>query len=233
MDCPEWAAYISYLIKKYCETDSETKSICDLGCGTGSVDVPLAQMGYEIIGIDNAEEMLVEASSREGGEMVLWSMQDITDFELPGKVDCFISVLDTLDHILDEDVLKGIFEKVYENLEDGGVFVFDVITMKHLAETFGDNVFFQDYEEFTLLWDNFFDEETNVNHAMLTFFEEVEDGLYCRYDGELTEKFYPEEFFIEAGKKAGLTHMITLGELKKEAPSEDEERIFMVFRKNK
>jgi len=233
MDCPAWAAYISSLINKYCETNSETKTICDLGCGTGSVDVPLAKLGYSVIGLDNAEEMLVEAASREGGEDVIWTMQDLTEFELPEKVDCFISVLDTLDHILDEDVLMEVFKKVYENLEDGGVFVFDVITLKHLEETFGDNVFFQDYEEFTLLWDNFYDEETMTNHAMLTFFEEEEEGLYRRYDGELTERFYPENFFIEAAKEAGLSHMVTLGELKNEAPSEDEERIFLVFRKNK
>ena len=234
MDCEKWAVYLSDIIKKYLATGNKNPDIIDLGCGTGSVDVPLmkATKANSLVGLDNAEEMLSVAASREGGDEIIWSAQDITDFELPGNVDVFVSLLDTLDHIMDAEVLSGIFKKVSEYLNDGGLFVFDVITKKHLEETFGDNVFFQDYGEFTLLWDNDYDSEEEVNTAYLTFFEEEEDGLYRRYDGELIERFYSEDDLKDMASKAGLTHLGTFGELKMTSPDEDEERIFLVFRKN-
>ena len=65
----------------------------------------------------------------------------------------------------------------------------------------------------------------------MTLFALTEEGLYERFDGELIEKYYPAEFFIAAGEKAGLTLLAVYGELKDNDPSEDEERIFYVFRK--
>ena len=229
MDCPKWASYVKGLIGKYCRTDSETKSIIDLGCGTGSVDIPLALAGFDVIGIDNAPAMLEMATSKEDSEKVMWVDSDIVDFELDGKTDCFISMLDTLDHITDQDALNRIFINVSEHLLPGGVFIFDVITRKHLSETLGSNIFYQDYEDFLLLWVNHFDEESEINTAELTFFEDDGTGKYDRYDGDLVERFYTKEFLIKLAEGAGLVHKATYGELSDEAPAEDEERIFMVF----
>ena len=89
----------------------------------------------------------------------------------------------------------------------------------------------EDYDDFTLLWVNDFDPETKINTAGLTLFALTEEGLYERFDGELVEKYYPPEFFTAAGEKAGLVLLAVYGELKDNDPSEDEERIFYVFRK--
>ena len=229
MDCEAWAGYLSRLISEYCRTGSEVKTVIDLGCGTGSVDIPLADSGYDVIGIDNAPAMLEVASAKENADKVQWILRDITDIELDFQADCFLSLLDTLDHITDEKVLGNIFNNVSKYLLPGGVFIFDVITRKHLAETFADNIFYQDYEDFLLLWVNRYDPDTEINTAELTFFEDDGTGRYIRSDGDLVERFYPESFFIEAASSAGLKHLKTFGELSLEAPSSDEERIFMVF----
>ena len=226
MDCGRWADYISALINDFCKTSSSQKKIVDLGCGTGSVDIPLALKGFDVTGIDNAQVMLEVASAKKDSEKVCFVLGDITDLGMDYDADCFVSLLDTLDHILD---LQKIFMNVYEHLLPGGVFIFDVITLKHLEETFADNVFYQDYEDFLLLWVNNYDSEENINTAELTFFENDGCGRYIRYDGDLKERFYPEDLLIEMGSKAGLVHKATFGELSDEAPDDDEERIFMVF----
>ena len=229
MDCIAWADFISMLIERH--SSKKTRSITDLGCGTGSVTIELAKKGYDMTGIDSAEEMLAQASSKEGSENVFWSVQDITDFDIGGKTDCFISTLDTVDHITDETALEKLFANAGACLEEGGLFIFDAITLHHLEDTLGDNIFYEDYDEFTLLWVNGFDPETKVNTAELTLFALTEDGLYERFDGDLVEKFYPHEFFVSAGHKAGLELLAVYGELKDNEPSEDEERIFYVFGK--
>lgn len=229
MDCIAWADFISMLIERH--SPKKTRSITDLGCGTGSVTIELAKKGYDMTGIDSAEEMLAQASSKEGAGNVFWSVQDITDFDIGGKTDCFISTLDTVDHITDETALEKLFGNAGACLEDGGLFIFDAITLHHLEDTLGDNIFYEDYDEFTLLWVNGFDPETKVNTAELTLFALTEDGLYERFDGDLVEKYYPQEFFVSAGQKAGLELLAVYGELKDNEPSEDEERIFYVFGK--
>lgn len=229
MDCIAWADFISMLIKRH--SGRPVGSIADLGCGTGSVTIELAKKGYDMTGIDSAEEMLAQASSKEGSEEVFWSVQDITDFDIGGKADCFISTLDTVDHITDGEALERLFASVGDKLEEGGLFIFDAITEHHLADTLSDNIFYEDYDDFTLLWVNSFDEETKFNTAELTLFALTEEGLYDRFDGELVEKYYPAEFFVSAGEKAGLSLLAVYGELKDNDPSEDEERIFYVFGK--
>ena len=187
MDPEAWADFISMLIGRH--SGIKTESITDLGCGTGSVTIALAEKGYSMTGLDSAEEMLAQATAKDGAEKVLWSAQDITAFDIGGKSDCFISTLDTVDHIMDEGALGRLFANVGECLEEGGVFIFDAITMHHLEDTLSDNVFYEDYDDFTLLWLNSFDPETKVNTAELTLFALTEEGLYERFDGELTEKY--------------------------------------------
>lgn len=229
MDAGAWADFISMLIERH--SGIKTVNITDLGCGTGSVTIGLSKKGYDMTGIDSAEEMLAQASSKEGAEDVFWSVQDITDFDIGGKTDCFISTLDTVDHITDAGALERLFVSVGENLEDNGLFIFDAITEHHLKDTLADNIFYEDYDDFTLLWVNGFDSKTKINKAELTLFAHTGEGLYERFDGELVEKYYPSEFFTSCGKKAGLELLAVYGELKDNEPSENEERIFYVFRK--
>ena len=229
MDPVAWADFISMLIKRHASRN--IISVTDLGCGTGSVTIELANKGFDMTGIDSAEEMLSQATSKDGADKVFWSAQDITGFDIGGKTDCFISTLDTVDHITDGPALEKLFANAGACLEDGGLFIFDAITEHHLESTLSDNVFYEDYDDFTLLWLNGYDKETKTNTAELTLFALTDEGLYERFDGELVEKHYPPEFFINAASKAGMELIATYGELKDSAPEENEERIFYVFGK--
>ena len=53
--------YIHNLILKH---KRGAASILNLGCGTGRHDLLLAQMGYEVTGVDQSEEMLAVANSQ-------------------------------------------------------------------------------------------------------------------------------------------------------------------------
>lgn len=212
------------LIKKHCNAKGDgedgKKILCDLGCGNGRVTVNFKDLGYEVIGIDSSIEML--DSAREIGEGILWLCQDITDIDLFGSCDVFVSLLDTVNHITDEEGIRKIFGSFRNFLNEGGLFIFDIGTYEHFSKTLGDQVFFEDYDEFTLLWNNSFDEETGMNLAELTLFEKTEDETYVRYDGVIEERFYDEDFFIKTGEKEGLKLVDRV---------EDGERVFLAFRK--
>ena len=51
----EWKSYLEELLKEYGVQDG---LVLDLGCGTGTMTELLAADGYDMIGVDNSEEML-------------------------------------------------------------------------------------------------------------------------------------------------------------------------------
>ena len=51
----EWADYLWKLLREYGIADG---LVLELGCGTGSMTELLASKGYDMIGVDNSEDML-------------------------------------------------------------------------------------------------------------------------------------------------------------------------------
>ena len=227
-DTDAWGPYILGLITDYCK--AEDKTVTDLGCGTGVITNYLASKGFEVTGVDLSPDMLAIASSGDETGTVSWICADITSYEGP-SCGCFISTMDTVGHITDKDSLAKMFCAVSALLEEGGTFILDATTKHHFEDTLGENVFYEDYDDFTLLWVNHYDKESKINHAELTLFELTEDDLYDRYDGELTARCYLPEELEELAKNAGLKTLAMFGDLNREEPSGKDERIFYVFGK--
>ena len=77
----EWCEYLTGLMREYGVRDG---LVLDLGCGTGNMTELLAKAGYDMIGADNAEEMLEIAMEKrdKSGHDILYLLQDMQDFEL-------------------------------------------------------------------------------------------------------------------------------------------------------
>ena len=85
IDYEEWADYITGHLREY---GIEDGLVLELGCGTGTMTGLLADKGYDMIGVDNSEEMLAEAMEKrvESGQDILYLLQDMQEFELYGTV---------------------------------------------------------------------------------------------------------------------------------------------------
>lgn len=124
----EWADYLGKILKEYGIDDG---LVLDLGCGTGSMTEMLASSGYDMIGVDNAEEMLEIAMEKkvESGHDILYLLQDMREFELYGTVRAVISACDSVNYITDDEDLTEVFRLVNNYLDPGnGLFVFDFNT---------------------------------------------------------------------------------------------------------
>ena len=75
----EWCEYLTGLLK---EQGVTAGLLLDLGCGTGSLTELLADAGYDMIGVDNSEEMLELA--RESGIVVMCTKKRM--YEACGKL---------------------------------------------------------------------------------------------------------------------------------------------------
>lgn len=133
--------------------------VADLGCGTGELTLMLAQAGYDMIGIDQSEEMLcvVRDKAEQLGldEGLLLLRQDLRSLDLYGTIRAAVSTFDTLNHVpeLDKVIANAAFF-----MEKGGVFLFDLNTPYKHRCVLGDNEFTFEQADAVCVWKNRYNE---------------------------------------------------------------------------
>ncbi len=165
--------------------------LLDLGCGTGSMSVKMAQRGFDVIGVDSSVGMLNAAQQKmfECGKPLLLLNQSMQEIDLYGTVDCAICVLDGINHLSGAEDVKKTFEKVSLFMNPGGAFAFDVNTIYKHKNVLADNVFVYEPEGLFCVWQNNYNSSDNSVEISLDFFEE-EDGAYYRSGESFTEQAY-------------------------------------------
>lgn len=103
----------------------QSLTICDLGVGTGAVSARVLQSYPEarLICVDIAPNMLIEAQRKLGPQAEAEYIEaDFYRFEFPEQVDAVVSSL-ALHHLETDDDKRGFYQKIYQALKPGGVFV--------------------------------------------------------------------------------------------------------------
>ncbi len=175
----EWFENILDIFDKY---NFNPKTILDLGCGTGELTSKFAKKGYLMVGIDLSEHMINVAKQKneELNVNVIYQVQDMTTFNLSQKVDCMISTCDSYNYVLDDNDLQKSFKKVYEYLNNGGMFIFDMNTENYFKNTLGECTYSDIALDSAYIVENNYDEKTKINNYELNLFTENKDGSYLR-----------------------------------------------------
>ncbi len=226
----EWAAYVIGLLKEY---RIENGLVLDLGCGTGNMTELLAKAGYDMIGVDNAEEMLEIAMEKrqESGYDILYLLQDMREFELYGTVKAIISICDSINYITEEEELLEVFQLVNNYLDPKGVFIFDFNTVYKYKEVMGNQTIAEDREDCSFIWDNYYYEEEQINEYELNLFiRERDSGLYRKYQETHFQKAYDLETIKGLVEQSGLEYITAYDAFTREVPTEESERIYVVAR---
>ena len=225
----EWADYLKSLLNEYGVKDG---LVLDLGCGTGSITELLAKAGYDMIGVDNSEDMLEIAMDkrRRSGLDILYLLQDMQEFELYGTVRAVVSVCDSLNYITDRDELRHVFELVNNYLDPEGIFLFDMNTVHKYRDLLGDTTIAENRDEGSFIWDNSYDEEEGLNYYELAVFLPREDGLYEKSEEVHCQKAYPQEEIETLIKEAGMELLAVYDAYTLNPATEDSERLFFVAR---
>ena len=103
--------------------------VLELACGTASILRALPRE-WEVWGADLSRGMLRRARAKiPRGHFFC---QDMTRFRLDQKFDVIICLLDSINHVTGVAGWERTFRRVREHLDEGGVFIFDVYTMRKL-----------------------------------------------------------------------------------------------------
>ncbi|MGL6105261.1 class I SAM-dependent DNA methyltransferase [Romboutsia sp.] len=231
VDYNGWVKYIEDVIKS---ENTQVQNILELACGTGNLTIPLTKKNYDIAGIDISEEMLSvarEKAEKQGVELVLLQ-QDIAelDFDVT-NLDCVLCACDGFNYVTYDDDLENAFKKTHELLKSGGLFIFDISSHYKLSKILGNNMYGENRDDITYMWQNDFDEEQNLVEMELAFFVKGEDGRYNKFEEVHHQRAYTEEEIIESLQIAGFTDIKSYGDFTFEKPKKDSQRIFFVCKK--
>lgn len=239
VDPAAWADFIESLQQRFAGrvrgdgTDGRP-ILLDLGCGTGSFCLEMEQRGYDPIGIDHSPVMLDKArgkASHEGLGRSLFLLQDITRFELFGTVDLIVCLLDTINHLTVTADIERFFALCANYLNPGGLLIFDVASQDHLQRRLGNQVFFVDDADQTLLWQNHFSPRSQISRSEILLFSREPDGRYLRSEALIRERVHDRETLSLIAGRSLLPVQAVLGGLTQNLARRTDSRHFYVCRK--
>ena len=111
---------------KWLPKNQEAK-ILELCCGTGRLTIPIAQAGYDILGVDITPSMLEKAREKASAAQVdiEFIEADIRELDLSEKYDCIFIPFNSIHHLYQTNGLLKTFQLVKKHLKPGGQFLFD------------------------------------------------------------------------------------------------------------
>ena len=227
----EWCKYLTELLEEYGILEG---ILLELGCGTGSMTELLSQKGYDMIGVDNSEDMLEIAMDKrvDSGHDILYLLQDMREFELYGTVRAVISICDSMNYILEEEDLLQVFRLVNNYLDPGGYFIFDLNTI-YKYERIGESTIAENLEEASFIWDNFYDAETQINeYELAIFIPEGEEGLHRKYEEFHEQRGYDLEVIRRLLEEAGMQFVAAYDAFTRNPVRPDSERIYVIARES-
>ena len=108
----------------------------DVGCGTGKSFAPLLARGYEISACDLSEEMVDQARSKFSGQVDDIFVADMRALPTDGEFDLVTCIDDAVNYLLSDEDLVAAFQSVADILAPGGVYAFDVNSLKTYRTAF-------------------------------------------------------------------------------------------------
>ena len=236
MPYPDWIRFARTAWEKH----GMPHTVAELGCGTGSITIPLVNSGFEVTGIDLSADMLSVARGKMDGtpqgnrlqreESIRWVQQDMTVWELPKPVDSVISFCDCINYLVEESDVISMFARTYEGLKPGGTFLFDVHhpnTMKRYDE---EQPFVLDECSVSYIWTCDLDEERcEIEHHLRIFVRDEQGGdQYRRFEEIHVQRAYDPEWMKAELVKAGFRDITIYADFEWTEADEDAQRLFYV-----
>ncbi|MCM1529885.1 MAG: class I SAM-dependent methyltransferase [Alistipes sp.] len=224
------AEYFHGIIEKYRKTEGDL--LLDLACGTGSISEAMAELGYDVMGVDYSEEMLNEAMNKkfDSGLDIRYLCQDMRKLDLYGSPDVTICALDSINHLDSLNDVRKVFRNIAFFSVPDGLFIFDVNTLYKHRSILANNTFTYETDQVYCIWENTLVPETDEVKMNLEFFELEDNGLYSRSSDSFSEKAYSEEELEKLLAEEGFEILAKYGDDTMLPPENDTQRLVYVTR---
>lgn len=225
------AAMTDFDYAKYYEFTKRylTGKAVELACGSGAFTQFLVKNCDSVLAVDNSAEMLDIAvqNNLKNRNYINFIQADMQEFTPPTRVNTVVVVCDGFNYIAG-DKLKAVFANIARYLKKGGNFIFDISSEYKLKEVIGNNLFFEDNDDYTYLWTNKTDDE-KVQMELAVF--ERAGEVYKRFDEQHTQYIHNTQKVKEMLEECGFCVELFDGETFS-AVQEKSRRILFVCQNN-
>ena len=212
---------------------SQKNKLLELACGTGIQSLYFAEAGFDVTGLDLSADMLKIAENRASSaqKQIVFKQGNMLDLSQVGKYDFVTCYSDSLCYMQDEGDVGDVFKEVYQVLNDGGVFIFDVHSTYQTDEHYPGFSYHENADDFAMVWDTYADTAPHSIVHELTFFLQDEDGRFTRYDEVHEERTYDILTYDILLEQAGFKSFRVYADFEDKEPEKDSLRWFFVAEK--
>ena len=213
IDYTQWENFTLSNIKK-------NSTILDLACGSGIFMLLMFNNNFEIEGLDLSEEMLEHSYDLLMGNHIHPTLycQDMTNFNTNKKYDVITCYFDSINHLPTLEDVKKCMTSVYNHLNEGGLFLFDVFTYSRFLEC-KDTSISEEFEDFNYTWNTDIKLPNTIIHDITI--DSEEGNIHEVYN----EYYYDINDFIDLSK---FRIKKIVGDFK-DVYNEDDERMLVVL----
>lgn len=226
-----WVEWVIHLTDKH---GLGKKKIMDLACGTGELSVRLAKAGFDVTGIDLSEDMLAVAQTKADGNglSIPFYHQDMTGLTGLGQFEMIGIFCDSLNYLPETTDVEKTFAGVFQHLEPGGLFLFDVHSLYKMDVIFQEGPFTLTDDNISYIWECFQGEyPLSVEHELTFFVFDEETGQYDRVEEYHFQRTYEIEKYIQMLNTAGFELVDIMADFKPGEPGPEAERILFTAKK--
>ena len=190
------------------------RRVLDLACGTGKSSLPWLERGYSVVGCDVSEGMVRQAQAKLPGSRDAFFVADMRNLPPLGEFDLIVCLDDAVNYLLSDDELKDTFAGVAQALAPGGIFAFDVNTLRTFRTSFAE----LDFRFEPGLWFEWRGEGPadlepgEIASAAVEISVELEDGSWERHSMRHVQRHHTIDAVYGALAAVGLVPCASLGQ---------------------
>ncbi|MEK6267522.1 MAG: class I SAM-dependent methyltransferase [Planococcus sp. (in: firmicutes)] len=206
--------------------------LLDVACGTGTLSQLFAEMGYDVTASDLSEDMLTVANQRfqKANQAIPVLQLSMDNLEGLSGFDIVTIAIDSLNYLQSEEQVQQTFKEIYDALNPGGHFFFDVHSVFKVDAVFMDSPFVYDAEEIAYIWHT---EPGQASHSVIhdmTFFVRQND-LFERFEETHEQRTFPVEIYKKWLEAAGFSVDSVTADFTSQSPDDESERVFFHAKK--
>ncbi len=182
--------WVSYYLLLLAHQQYTPKTILDVCCGTGTMCELLTNEGFQLSGFDISAPMIEVAREKAyaKGRKIRYEVFDAAEAAMGETYDAAFSFFDSLNNILDADRLNMAIQRVFEHLNPGGSFIFDVNTAYAFQQKMFDQANMRANAKLRYKWVGDWDPETRIITVEMKFWRDDREFQEIH-----TQRAYTEE----------------------------------------
>jgi SAM-dependent methyltransferase len=127
----DYQAETAFIVSLLNNHSPQARFVLEMGCGTGIHAKLMAEAGYDVMGIDLSETMLISANERKLGlaqklrARLNFALGDVRTYRASKKFDVVLSLFHVFSYQTSNKDLSAAFQTANEHLDPGGILIFD------------------------------------------------------------------------------------------------------------